>query len=183
MYRVFDRRDADTILRASEGNCTKHKGENDGHSAKRHFLLNNSDMESRYWSEIRKKNGQDFIMITAFSGGKIGEMADAAQSVLNSHQAQCAINSFFSREGSEGMRAIIHYTGGEYYRMRYVASGGHCVQTMPINCFLMVLDRHDDRPFRLHIQTLFGAVPLSPRNIAILKSQSGKIITAFEGQG
>ena len=148
MYRVFTPAEAESILRASEGRATSHRrADKDrdsaaGHAGAQHFLLSNNELRARYWEARHRANSKDYLVITAFVGGQKGEIGEAAASVLNATQTQATLGTFFSRNGEEGMRAEIHFTGSETYKMRCVTNSGHGVQTIPTSSLVMVLDKH-----------------------------------------
>ena len=168
MYQTFSLAQADALLRMSEGKASKQSSSAPGHAAAAHLLITNDEMRGRYWKEIYKKHSKESLVITAFVDS--ASLAAAAQIVLNSKQAQGAMDIlFYHRVSRDGLRAEIRYSGVDEFRMRYVASSGYAVQTMPATCFVMILYRYDGRPFRLHIQTFFGAIPFERRNDATIK--------------
>ena len=189
MFRNITTDEASEILHSSEGKPTTFrppmKGAERvqavGHTAVKHFALSNSDLTARYWEELRRDNSKDFLVITAFTGEQKDEIACAAAAVMNAKQTQAALGTLFGSQGGEGMRAKVSYFGSKDYRMRYVASSGYAVQVMPTSSFVMVLDRHKDRPFGIHVHTFYGAVPYVPRNYATILDRSGKPLLSHLG--
>jgi hypothetical protein len=111
------------------------------------------------------------MLVTAFC--TLGEMVDAAERVLNAAQTQAALGDFFQNTPrSPGMRAEISHRGDRTFTMRY-AQGAEIVRTVPVNDLIMILDRVDERPFGLQIQTFFGTVSNQPRNSATIYTAEG----------
>lgn len=179
MYRTFTAVDAEAILRASEGAPSSFRSvSRPGHAAGKHLLSSNADMLSRYAEKsnqkTRRKGKMVFnthLMITAFISS--GQMFDVATDVLNAQQTQEALTDFFvNTPRSPGMRAEIVFHGQDRHVMR-VAGGGDTVRKIPTQDFFMVLDRVDEQPFRLHIQTFYGTLPYAPRNSATVTLADG----------
>ncbi len=180
MCRQFTRAEAETILRSSEGAPTSHRGTGrPGHAGSLHLLLSNADLLSRYDRESEKlvwRNGRrrrrEYTLITAFC--TLSDMIDGAERVLNAGQTQAALCDFFQNTPrGPGMRAEIAYAGSTEFRMRY-AQGSEAVRTVPVRDLVMVLDRVDDRPFGLQVQTFFGTLGAIPRNSATVYLPDGR---------
>lgn len=180
MYRQFTAAEAESILRSSEGAPTAFRGTGaPGHPGSRHLLLSNAELLERYerlsdqlvWRNGRMRH-REFMLITAFC--TLAEMIDAAVLVLNAAQTQAALADFFQNNPrGPGMRAEIAYRSARSFTMRY-AQGATAVRTMPVQDLLMVLDRMDDRPFGLQIQTFFGTLTDQSRNAATIFSADGQ---------
>jgi hypothetical protein len=180
MYRNFTAADAESILRSSEGAPTAYRGTGaPGHPGSRHLLLTNAALLARYeqmseqlvWSNNRQRR-REFTLVTAFC--TLPEMIDAAEKVLNAPQTQAALGDFFQNTPrGPGMRAEIAYHSAATWRMRY-AQGAEAVRTLPVSDLMMVLDRVDERPFSLQIQTFFGTLADMPRNTATISFADGK---------
>ena len=172
-------REAETILRTSEGAPTLHRDTGSpGHAGSRHLLLSNDELLGRYarmseqlvWNNGRRRR-REYTLITAFC--TLADMIDAAERVLNAAQTQAALSDFFQNTPrAPGMRAEIAYTSDSTYRMRY-AQGSEAVRTMPVRDLVMVLDRADGRPFGLQVQTFFGTLMDIPRNTATIYMPDG----------
>jgi hypothetical protein len=186
MFRQFSAADAEAILRASEGNATGYRGSGaPGHAGKQHLLLSNEQLLARYDTESRRfrsQNGRlkrsEFTLITAFSN--LGDMIGATEAILNAGQTQAALLDFFKNTPrGPRMRAVIKYHGTTSYRTRY-AQGVTAVRTMPVNDLLMVLDRVDDAPFALQVQTLFGILPEAAANQSEVFTSAGKPLKKYQ---
>ncbi len=179
MYRQFDDNDADAILRSSEGAPTKYRGTGaPGHPGSKHLLLTNADLLARYeemsaphvWRNGRRRQ-REYTLVTAFC--TMPDMVDAARCVLNAAQTQAAMLDFFQNTPrGPGMRAEVSYRGDKSYTMRY-AQGSEAVRTFPVYDLVMILDRVDERPFGLQIQTFFGTISNQSRNAATIFSADG----------
>ena len=178
MYHQFTRSEAENILLSSEGGATSHRGGRPGHAGSRHLLLSNAELLDRYtqfseqmiWRNNRRRR-REYALITAFCNSP--EMIDAAVLVLNAAQTQLALADFFTNTPrGPGMRAEIAFTSAASFRMRY-AQGDETVRAMPVSDLVMILDRVDQRPFGLHVQTFFGTLEDTPRNSATIYMANG----------
>jgi hypothetical protein len=180
MYRQFSAADAESILRSSEGAPTAYRGTGaPGHPGSRHLLLSNAELLERYerlseqliWRNGRLRH-REFMLVTAFC--TLPEMIDAAVLVLNAAQTQAALTDFFQNtQRGPGMRAEIACRSDRPFAMRY-AQGATAVRTMPVHDLTMILDRVDERPFSLQIQTFFGTLTDQSRNSATIFSADGQ---------
>ena len=109
-----------------------------------------------------------------FAGKVTQAKVEAAVLVLNAAQTQNALPDFFVNTPRQpGMRLEIAFVSPMPFRMRY-AQGPSAVRTTMMTDLLMVLDRVDERPFGLHVQTFFGTLAEISRNSATLSMANGE---------
>jgi len=175
MYRIFSSTEVDGLLRASEGRPTQFPSGRGGHGITKHLLLSNKEMMKIYHREYKREGSSEFLLVTSFSNTYRAEMADAATLVLNSKQAQATLETFFYDKSNERiLRAEIHYTSERTFNLRYVASTGGAVRTMPMSSFVMILEKYLSDPLKLHIQTFYGTIPMDGgRNYATILNARG----------
>jgi len=166
MYRQFTKSEAEDILRSSEGRPTLHRGQREGHAGQQHLLLSNAELLARY---DRTARNNKINMITAFSS--MPDMVNAAFEMLNAPISQLALPRMFGAAGHQGMRLDIHYNGNTAFRARY-AQGSEVVRTFPATALVLVVDRVDVRPFRLHVQSFFPTFVTGPDHVG-LKTANG----------
>lgn len=199
-HHVFTEREAEGLLRSSEGIASTHRGGAQGHARGRHLLLSNAELLARYEAMIEaqqqrrvtrrateaargrhwKPGGPLYQMVTAW--GSWAEMVEMGCLLLNAPQAQAGLAALFAGEhAAEGARLEVNFIAPRDVPMRYV-QGGVCVRSMPVRQLTMVIDRADRHALRLHIQTFFGGLTLeNPYNGAVLFTPTGQDVLGFTG--
>jgi len=165
--RIYTTADVETMFRASEFRPTDYHSEAGAHAFTRHIGVTNAAMLLR-GQAVRG----DIVAITAFPDNQSAFLAGAM--VLNSRVAQAAINDL--ADGHTGMRAIITWATPRPVTIRYVTASNTLVKTMPCHWFRMIVDRSEQRPLGLHLQTFFGALDPEARNQARVETRAGQLL-------
>lgn len=163
--RIYATADVETMFRASEYRPTDYHSEAEAHGFSRHIGVTNAAMMLRAQGVQR-----GIVAITAFPDNQSAFLAGAM--VLNSRVAQAALNDLAN--GHTGMRAIITWATAQPVVIRYVTASNTLVKTMPCQWFRMIVDRSEQRPLGIHLQTFFGLLDPDARNQARVETRGGR---------
>jgi hypothetical protein len=163
--RIYTTADVETMFRASEYRPTDYHSEAEAHGFSRHIGVTNAAMMLRAQGVQR-----GIVAITAFPDNQSAFLAGAM--VLNSRVAQAALNDLAN--GHTGMRAIITWATARPVVIRYVTASNQLVKTMPCEWFRMIVDRSEQRPLGIHLQTFFGLLDPNARNQARVETREGR---------
>lgn len=162
---VYAVAEVEAIARASEYQPTMFHSEAEAHGFARHIGITNAEMLRR-----AERVQRGIVAITAFPDNRSAFVAGAA--LLNCRVGQAALNDMAA--GHTGMRAVITWEVQPAVTIRYVTASNQLVKTMPGRWFRLVVDRSEERPHGLHLQTLFGLLDPDARNQARVESRTGQ---------